>query len=220
MTGFDSQNLERDKFMKSFVTGAFTALAIGVGAQSVAAAGLDVTLVDPTIEASQAEVFYSVIGGTQGDISIFSAPVTGLTGVLFGMPGTVDLGIQYDLAAPDLTVTGGFSVYDDTFAPVLSGDVVKIGYGEDMIELLFDTLQGSAAASFSSQALMRIVFAVALDPTVDGDNPLDGLVDFGDYDVSVTISNVATSEVPVPAGLPLVLTSAAALAWVGRRKRS
>lgn len=204
--------------MKSFVAGAFAALSIAVGAHSAAAASLDISTGLPTIGASQAELNYSVVGGVDGDVSVFDAAVDSVDGVVLSQPAYVQLSVSYNLADPLGAPTGGFSVFDEFFEPVLSGDLVQMGYRDDTIELLFGTLQDSLASSFSSQVLMTIVFDEPLNPAA-GTNPLTALSDLGVYDVSVTIANVV-APIPVPAGLPLMLTSAAAFAWARRRQHS
>ena len=93
------------------------------------------------------------------------------------------------------------------------GDLRRIGYHEDAIELEFDGLSGSAAADFGASALALIEF---LDPI--GLDPFAALSDGDTRRASITVSSVVLpAAIPLPAGLPLVLTGLGGLILIRRR---
>ncbi|MFV0474501.1 MAG: PEP-CTERM sorting domain-containing protein [Pikeienuella sp.] len=171
------------------------------------AAPLNLTTGAPIVEASYAEISHAEFGG-DGDLSAFAVTADYFDGIAPTGAALISFGVGYDKANPGSGPAGGFDVTDDN-GLMLDGEISRIGFTEDMVELLFTNLSGSAAADFGAAALMLIAFDDFL-----GENPLAALVD-GDTNVaSISIASVAT--VPAPASLLLL---ASALSLMTRRRR-
>ena len=199
--------------MKSFLASTLVAAGFALSAGAASAATLGLTTEAPTIEASFAVVDFFDLD-PDGDLSTFDAEVDFTDEVSLTDPAFISFGFGYSLADPTDGPTGGFDIFEDFgFSLALSGDLEQVGFFTDTIELLFGSLTGSAAGSFGSQALMTIIFD---DPL--GDNPFDAFVDGEIYNASISVSSVAAPAViPLPAGLPLLLTGLLGLGSVRRR---
>ncbi len=171
---------------------------------------LGLTTQDPSLTSSFAFVDYFEFG-TDGDLSSFGGVIDSSSGISpFGLT-ELSFGIGFSLADPTNTATGGFDVFDGN-GLFLGGDLLAVGYTENVIEFQFDQLIGSAANSFGSSVLMLISFVDQL-----GANPFAGLVDGTFYDASVNI----TSVVPVsePAMVSIIILGFILISLI-RTKRS
>jgi len=179
------------------------------------AASLGLTTGSPTLEASLAFIDY-IDFDPDGDLSTFGAEVDSSVGVSPTGFTELSFGVGFSLTDPTSDFTGGFDVFDDDgFGFFLSGDLIAVGYTEDVFEFQFGNLVGSAAADFGDSVLMVVTLFDSL-----GDNPFAGLVDFESYGASISVSSVVPSAVPIPAALPLFLSAIAGLGWLGRKQRS
>jgi hypothetical protein len=199
-------------FSKTFAAAALLAGAVLAAPASAASLGLTI---DPTISISgsaQAENDPSFIG--------FNVTSTGgLAGAGFGGdPAPLDLSL-FDFAAGPVPGGAEFAVSD--VAPVLTSAALIATAassdaavdGDDVIELLFGSLGGSAAGAFGERALVTLVGEFGEDPFGIG---------FAFTPVAFSANPVTTpAPIPLPAGLPLILTGLGALGALrlaGRRR--
>lgn len=178
--------------MNSLIAGLIGALAIGT---SVSAA----TLTSSVVDVEYAEPFAG-----EGELSVVLADVDGFTGSAPDGLATLDIVAGFGTADPmnisDLAFSGFIDVSDDN-GRFLVGDLASISFGTDLIELGFNNLTGSSAASYGSSIIAQISF----DDTL-GANPFSAFVDGELYGASVNISS-SVAPVPLPTGLPLLLIS-------------
>ena len=201
----------KKNMLKSLFGSILIFVSIGSNAQA-SMLGLDTE--PPTIESSFAVIDYFEFL-SDGDLSTFGAVVDFVDGVSPNGLTEIGFGVGFDLSNPTVGATGGFDVFDQN-GLFLGGNLEAVGFSGDLIEFQFGSLVGAAAGSFNTSVLMVIAFDDALGP-----NPFDVLVDGSFYDASVSISNVReTSQVPVPATLPLILAALVALLWTGRRREA
>ncbi len=150
---------------------------------------LGLTTQDPSLDSSFAFVDYFEFNSS-GDLSSFGGIIDSSSGISpFGLT-EFSFGIGFSLSDPTNTAAGGFDVFDGN-GLFLSGDLLAVGYTENVIEFQFDQLTGSAAGSFGSSALMLISFVDQL-----GTNPFAALVDGTFYDASVKIASVVPLSEP------------------------
>lgn len=188
------------------------ALAIGLAALTAAdhadASPLRNAVDAPTIEIPFATVDYIEAFGF-GDLSMFFAE-----GLASGTPQAGDLFVSltlgFDPVVPAGSALGGLFSEDDDGA-FLDGDVLATGFQDDVLQVLFGNLSGSAAADFGDLALMELVF---IDP-FPGANPLANLVDGTSYAVFATV--YAATPIPVPAALPMLAAGLGGLVLLRRR---
>lgn len=200
--------------MKQYFVRILTTIGALTVASSAFGATLGLTTDTPTIQASFAQIEY-LDDAPDGDLSTFDAEVDFTDGVSLTGSAFIDFGIGYSQADPGDVPGGGFSVFDDDgFNEALAGDIVDIGFTEDVIELLFDVVAGSEQSLFGSQVLMLINFDDPLD--VLGANPFDGFLDGEIYAASLSVSRVV-APIPLPAGLPLMIGALAAFGLLRRR---
>lgn len=188
------------------------ALALSVPTFSFAAS-LGLTTVAPTLKAGLATIDYLEFG-PDGDLSTFGAEVDFTDGVSPVGLTEIGFGVGFSLTNPTLGATGGFDIFDeDGF--FLGGDLIAVGFSNDVIELQFGNLMGAGAGSFGASVLALIAFDDQLGP-----DPFASLVDGEFYPASITVSNVRAVDaaVPEPATLLLVLTALAGSGWIGRRR--
>lgn len=175
------------------------------------AASLGLTTSDPTMEASLAFVDYLEFG-PDGDLSTFGAEVDSSNGISTSGITELGFGFGFETSDPTNTASGGFDI-EDANGLVLAGDLIAIGFTEDVIEAQFGNLSGSEAELFGSSILATISFA---DPL--GLNPFAKMNDGDFFEATVLISNVGgTTVVPVPASLPLLLLGFGGLAAIRSR---
>jgi len=180
------------------------------------AASLGLTTGSPTLEASLASVDYLVFD-SDGDLSTSGAAVDSSVGVSPTGFTELGFGVGFSLTDPLSGFDGGFEVVDeDLIDPLfLGGDLIAVGYTEDVFEFQFGNLVGSAAGDFGDSVLMVVTLFDSL-----GDNPFAGLSDGEFYDASIIVSSVVPSPVPIPAALPLFLSALVGFGWLGRKQRS
>ena len=189
-----------------------SALAIGLAAFTAAdqahASSLNVITDAPFIDIPFVTADYLETGGI-GDLSIFGAE-----GVSFDLSpaGTLlfDIFVDFETTDPYATANGTFFSMDDDGA-FLDGSLVQAGFADDLLQLLFGNLTGSAAGDFKQFVLIELEF---IDP-FPGTDPLGNLVDGTAYDVVATLSSV--TAIPVPAALPLLAGALGGLVLLRRR---
>lgn len=199
--------------MKYFNLGAVAGLALTFCAGASSAATLSLATETPNFSSSSAFVDFLNFD-PDGDLSTFGADVDFTNGVSPVGFTELGFGIGYSLADPTGTATGGFDVTDEN-GLLLGGDLLAVGFSEDVIELQFDNLIGSGAGSFGSSVLMVVAFSDSFDEL--GSNPFDDFADGFFYDATISVSNVAA--IPLPAGLPLLLTGFLGLGLLARRRK-
>ena len=198
------------------LAGALLALAAG----GAGAAPLGLTPQAPAIEASGATIDYLELGD-EGSLSAFGAAVDFADGVAAeGAELSFAVGVALD---GDLVgATGGFDVLGEG-GVLLDGELSRVGFIEDSIELEFASLGGSLAESFGSTALLAVDFDDAL-----GANPFEGLADGGSYLAALTVSALGSPggegpDTGAPAPIPLpasgLLLGGALAAFALRRRR-
>lgn len=162
----------------------------------------------PVIDIPPATADYLESGGI-GDLSIFDAE-----GLATGTPqaGDLFLSILVDFTVSDRTDIAGTLFSNDDSGAFLDGTLIQAGFDDDILQLLFGDLSGSAASAFGPEALVEIVF---IGP-FPGNDPLSNLTDETAYDVAATIS-APISPIPLPAALPLLLASLGGLVLLRRR---
>lgn len=197
-----------------FVAGTLAIGAVVGGAASAATLGL--TTETPGLSSSVAFVDFFDFD-PDGDLSSFGAEVDATDGVSPNGFTEIGFGFGYSLADPTGDFDGGFDVFDES-GEFLAGDLSAIGFTEDAIELQFGNLSGSGASSFGSSVLMLISFDEPI-----GANPFNAFVDFDSLGASISIASVADTSVapiPLPAGLPLLITGIGGIALLRRRRRT
>lgn len=174
------------------------------------AATLGLSTESPTLGASFASIDYLEFG-SDGDLSTFGAEVDFTDGISSVGITEIGFGMGFSLIDPTVGATSGFDVFNED-GLFLAGDLIAVGFTENIIELQFANLSGLGSGSFGSSVLALITFDDALGP-----NPFVSLIDGEFYTASVSISNVANiSSVPLPAALPLFLSALVGLGWVGK----
>lgn len=171
---------------KGFLLSILLMLAISLKANATT---LGLTTQDPSLDSSFAFIDYFEFS-TSGDLSSFGGVIDSSSGISpFGLT-EFSFGIGFSLSDPLNTAAGGFDVFDGN-GLFLSGDLLAVGYAENVIEFQFDQLTGSAASNFGSSVLMLINFVDQV-----GTNPFSGLVDGTFYDASVNIASVVPISEP------------------------
>ncbi|MEO9514404.1 MAG: hypothetical protein ABJH45_21575 [Paracoccaceae bacterium] len=187
--------------MRSLLFSGTLALASAFGSMS-SAATLGLTTEAPSLSSSTAIIDFLDID-PDGDLSTFGAEVDATESVTSVGFTEIGFGVGYALANPIGDFSGGFDIFDGN-GEFLAGDLLAVGFAEDVIEFQFGNLTGSGARDFGSSVLALIAFD---DPL--GLSPFDGFFDSDSLSASITISNVvdtSPAQVPLPAGLPLILT--------------
>jgi len=201
--------------MKQTIKAVISAACLIFGAGQAMAASLGLTTGTPSLMSDTA--FIDVLHfGPDGDLSTFGAEVITSNGVAPVGFTEIGFGIGYGLADPTGTFSGGFDIFDEAGA-FLAGDLLAVGFTENVIEFEFGNLTGSGAASFGASVLALVSFD---DPL--GANPFDGLNDGASLSATVSFANVvdpSVAPVPLPAGLPLLLVGLSAIAVTRRRVR-
>ena len=198
--------------MQRTMTAGIIAGLIGLGFLGTAnATPLGLTTEAPTIESSFAIVDYLEFG-PDGDLSTFGAEVDFTDGVSPNGLTEIGFGIGFSLADPTSGATGGFDIFDED-GLFLDGDLLAVGFTEDIVELQFGNLGGSGAGSFGSSVLALIAFDDPLGP-----NPFASLIDGNAYVASVSISSVVS--LPLPATLPLLLAGLLGMGLIERSRKN
>lgn len=197
--------------MKHYITATVLAAGMALGAGQAVAASLGLTTEAPNLSSSTAIIDYLEFA-PDGDLSTFGAEVDFTDGVSPNGFTEVGFGIGFSLADPTTGLSGGFDIFDeDGF--LLGGDLFAVGISEDVIELQFNNLSGSASGFFGNSVLTLISLEDAL-----GLDPFASLEDGTTYEASISISNVA--PIPLPTALTLLLSGLGALAFLTRKQRS
>ncbi|SIO45964.1 VPLPA-CTERM protein sorting domain-containing protein [Rhodovulum sp. ES.010] len=192
--------------MKRHISAALVTAGLAFGALQAQAASLGLPTGAPSLSSSAAFIDY-IEFAPDGDLSTFGAAVDSTDGVSPTGLTEIGFGVGFSLADPTAEATGGFDVFDED-GLFLAGDLLAVGFTEDVIEFRFGNLSGSGAGAFGSSVLALIAFD---DPL--GANPFDSFADGDFYSASITISNV----VPLPAGLALLLGGLGGMALLRRR---
>lgn len=182
------------------------ALWFGV-ATTASAASLGRSTEAPTIESSFAIVDFLNLS-PDGELSSFGMEVDFTDGVTPTGLTTIDFVAGFSLADPTTGLSGFLDVSDEN-GQFLVGDLQAIGFTEDIVELEFGNLTGAGAGSFGLSVLALIAFDDSL-----GSNPFAAFNDGDALTASVSISNI--SAIPLPAGLPLLLSGLIGLGFVAR----
>ncbi len=164
-----------------FLSGTFTATATTLG----------LTTGNPTLESNFTIIDY-LESGSDGDLSSFFNSIDSSNGVTPVAPTDLSFSAAFPLATPTIGATGFFDIFDDN-GQFLAGDLFAVGFTEDVIELQFNNLIGSAAGSFGNSVLALVTFDDSL-----GANPFNSLTDGDFYTASVSISNVVSATVFEP----------------------
>lgn len=190
----------------------FASLAMLALPAYVLPASLGLTTGSPSLTSSFSLVDYLEFA-PDGDLSTFGAEIDSTDGVAPVGFTELSFGVGFALSDPTVGATGGFDIFDeDGF--FLGGDLIAVGFAEDVIEFQFGTLSGAGVGGFGSSVLVQVLFDDAL-----GSNPFASLVDGEFYTGSITVSNVVdVSPVPLPAALPLFLSGLIGLGWLGKRR--
>ena len=125
-----------------------------------------------------------------------------------------DPGFQVNVALSTDLATGSLLLTDGLFTPVLDGSLVDTmlsvdnGFADDTFSMLFEIVAGSAD------------YAIA---TFTGDLDGFGFTDFftdGALFVDGDLSIVGAQVIPLPAGLPLLLTGVGGLLLLRRKRKA
>jgi len=166
---------------------------------TVTAASLGLTTQSPTLGSSFIFVDYFEFDG-DGDLSSLFNSIDSSSGVTPIGITDFSFGIGFPLVTPTVGATGFFEILDDN-GQFLGGDLLAVGFTEDVIELQFNNLIGSAASSFGNSVLALISFDDPLGP-----NPFNSFIDGDFYTAAVSISNVSPSaQVPEPSMLSILI---------------
>lgn len=178
--------LTQRNIMKKIIYNLLLTIALLLSTQLTAtAASLGLTTGNPTLGSSFAFVDYLEFGG-DGDLSSFFNPIDSSSGVTPVGFADLTFGVGFSLATPTLGATGFFDIFDNN-GLFLGGDLLAVGFTQDVVELQFDNLIGSAAGSFGNSVLALVSFN---DPL--GSNPFNSFVDGDFYTASISISNVVS----------------------------
>ena len=201
--------------MRGFLfAGALAVSAMVGGATSAATLGL--TTEAPSLASSTAFIDFFDFD-PDGDLSTSGAEVDATNGTSPNGFTEIGFGIFYSLSDPTGDFGGGFDVFDDD-GEFLAGDLLAMGFTEDVIELQFGNLSGSGVGDFGSSVLALISFD---DPL--GTNPFASLFDGDSLGASISISSVASTSVapiPLPAGFALMFSGLVGLGLFGRKRRT
>ena len=180
----------RETIAAAMMIGVMTAT---IGAQA-APLGLDTTT--PLLTADDAVVDFLTFG-SDGDLSTFGAEITTFDGLTPNGFTELSFGVGVSLGDPTTGLAGGFDIID-AGGLFLIGDIVALGFADDLIEFQFGNLSGPGAGAFGDTVLASINFVDPLGP-----DPFANLVDGAFYQASITLANVVA--VPEPAALALLL---------------
>lgn len=201
--------------MRSLIFAGTLGLAAVFGSMS-AATTLGLTTEAPSLTSNTAFIDFLDFD-PDGDLSTFGAEVDATDGVAPVGFTEIGFGIGYSLSDPTGDFSGGFDIFDED-GEFLAGDLLAVGFTEDVIEFQFGNLTGSGAGDFGASVLALIAFD---DPL--GLNPFESFFDGDSLGASITISSVVDTSpapIPLPAGLPLILTGLGGLLVLRRKSQA
>src|SRR6056297_3236768 len=132
-------------------------------------------------------------------------------GSIFDPVFQVNVALSTDLATGSLLLTAGL------FTPVLDGSVVDTmlsvdnGFAGDTFSMLFEIVAGSADYAIAT-------FTGDLDGFGFTDFFTDGVL-FADGNLSIAGAELDTTVIPLPAGLPLLLSGVGGLLLLRRKRK-
>lgn len=207
--------------------------ALMIPAQADALSLSDPLIVDGTVQIDGVgDIFYdSVLNNLTNDLTPIT--ITGTTGLGTAIDTVDDTMDIFANVNPDGTVPApglGFGIidFDDFFNPHLNGSLLDAEFGvsldavpgETGIQLLFETesLFSALAADFGDFFLVSIYeFADSATITRPDGLPTPPATPGTDFNTAVYQINPVTN-VPLPAGLPLLLTGLGAIVVLRRRR--
>lgn len=197
--------------MKKNIFAFLTAAALSVVGSVSSAASLNLVASEPILTASDIAVDYLDLGFGEAGLTGF-AEIADSSGVSLDGAASLFFDVSFTTAAPSNPVFGTLDVSDASGA-VVEGDFVGFGFTGTTLELLFDVFGGRFDTEFGSQALVEFTLE-----TGSGITLLSDLVDGDNLVGSATIGS-SLAPVPLPAGLPLIVTGLAGM-WVLRRRKA
>lgn len=188
----------------------FGALALSLASLSAQAATLGLTTSAPTVGAEGVVDYLEF--GSDGDLSMFGAPVFTSSLTTIGAGAEVGFGIGFSLSDPEIGASGGFEIYDDQ-GLYLSGDLLALGFREyrtfdGLIELHFGSLTGRGVSEWTETLLMTVMFDGA------GEDVFGSFFDGDFYDVDIGIFAVHSDQSP-PSPIPLPASAFLLFAGLG-----
>jgi PEP-CTERM motif-containing protein len=207
--------------MKKIIYNTLLTIALLFSMQlTVNAATLGLTTQNPTLGSSSVVVDYLEFGSDGDLFSLFTAEIDSSNGVTPDGSTTLDFDAAFPLATPTINATGFLDILDAN-GQFLGGDLLAVGFTEDVVELQFNNLLGSAAGDFGSSVLALVTFDDPLNALV-GPNPFNSFVDGDFYTASVSISNVVNASaganaVPEPNILALLFISLIGMFYYRRK---
>ena len=166
----------------------------------------------PQLQVQDAVLAYTNVGGT-GSLSALSAPISLALGPSVGANPYVDFQVSFDTQDPlGGFLSGAFNIFDDS-GLLLGGALSEAGSDTDLLGFAFDSLVGSLVADYGDEAILLVEF----DPGF-GD-PFASFFDGEYYAASLNVVAPTTTEVPLPASLPLLLGAGVGAGLVLRRRQ-
>lgn len=192
-------------FLKSTIAG----MAVAVITAGNAFAGVfPVTATDPSVSATPVDVDIVNLGSSIDLFGLFD--ISSSSGIMPNGLAAGDFLLTLDTVDPSFSF-GDFTIDDDD-GLFLSGDLSDFTTSDDLIEVLFENVNGSAAGDFGSSVLASIAFNSAVGDPLG----LDGI-----FDATVTFSAVDTgvAPIPLPAALPMLAGGLGLIGFVGMRRK-
>ncbi len=177
------------------------AAAVSLAAATAGAATLDTVTVDT------ATGYFDIADGTTVTFSDATDP--NLLAIDFAWPSGVGVApatlifANFDIDATTDEITGGTLLVDGTSD---LGPVLDARFDGTLLEVLFGSDAGALAGDFGHFAVLTVSGISGIDLGSGGDQ-----TGFG-------TGRINPAVVPLPAGLPLLLTGLAAVAYVARRR--
>ncbi|MCA8883531.1 MAG: hypothetical protein KDA50_07265 [Rhodobacteraceae bacterium] len=187
-------------------------MLLGLGGRADATALPGVTIgTAPQLEATPADIANFFGFTVFGFVSAETATTPINTGLLVSVVADI---------APDGSFSSGDLAVSDGAAAWLNGTLSAVATtinatGDDTIELLFDTLNGSAAPEFGPRSVVTLVGEFGSAPF----DPAGPLAINGAQGMVYVNPAVLTNPIPLPAALPLLVAGLGMLRLATRRQR-